>query len=175
MKHLILVIFSIFILSSTLVAEPTISSSGTFLEERFGDRIEIFGIKFKGPLVLCQILIAILMAITFLQSAIDKIVDRKGNLAFFESHFATSPFNGFTSLLLSILTMMELMGGLMLVYGIYYAFAERATLWIFYGFVLLALTIIALFTGQRLAKDYVGAADLIPYFILLMMGIMSMY
>jgi hypothetical protein len=71
--------------------------------------------------------------------------------------------------------MMELMGGLMLVYGIYYAFAERATLWIFYGFVLLALTIIALFTGQRLAKDYVGAADLIPYFILLMMGIMSMY
>ena len=63
----------------------------------------------------------------------------------------------------------------MLVYGIYYAFAERTTLWIFYGFVIIALTIIALFTGQRLAKDNVGAADLVSYFMLVMLGIMSMY
>jgi len=26
-----------------------------------------------------------------------------------------------------------------------------------------------------LAKDYVGAADLVPYFMLIMLGIMSMY
>jgi uncharacterized membrane protein YphA (DoxX/SURF4 family) len=143
--------------------------------ERYGDRIELLGIPFKDPLVLCQILIAILMAITFLQSGIDKITDRKGNLEFFEGHFANSPLKGFTGLLLSILTAMEMVGGLMLVYGIYYAFAERTTLWIFYGFVLLALTLIALFAGQRLAKDYVGAADLVPYFILVMLGIMSMY
>jgi hypothetical protein len=175
MKQIALIFFSVFMLNSILVAEPTISSTAPSIEELYGDRIEIFGLKFKGPLVLCQILIAILMLITFLQSALDKVFDRKGNLAFFESHFKNSPFHGFTSLLLSILTVMELVGGLMLVYGIYYAFAERATLWIFYGFVLLSLTIIALFTGQRIAKDYVGAADLIPYFILLMMGIMSMY
>ena len=35
--------------------------------------------------------------------------------------------------------------------------------------------IIVLLTGQRLAKDYVGAADLVPYFMLVMLGIMSMY
>ena len=63
----------------------------------------------------------------------------------------------------------------MLVYGIYFVFVERTTLWIFYGFILVSLTLIALFTGQRLAKDYVGAADLIPYFTLVMLGIMSMY
>lgn len=143
--------------------------------ERYGDRIELLGIPFKGPLELCQILIAILLAITFLQSGIDKIIDRQGNLDFFESHFANSPFHGFSRVLLTILTLMEMLGGLMLVYGIYFAFAERTTLWIFYGFVWLALTLIALFTGQRLAKDYIGAADLVPYFILVMLGIMSMY
>jgi len=157
-----------------LIAQPTISSSPT-VEERYGNRIEIFGVEFKGPLVLCQILIAILMAITFLQSAIDKMMDRKGNLEYFEVHFANSPLKGITKLSLSLLTILELTGGLMLVYGIYYAFAERITLWIFYGFVWLSLTIIVLFTGQRLAKDYVGAADLVPYFMLIMLGIMSMY
>jgi len=70
---------------------------------------------------------------------------------------------------------MELIGSTMLGYGLYYAFFHRTTLWIFYGFVVLAITLIALFAGQRLAKDYIGAADLIPYFILIMLGIMSMY
>jgi len=40
---------------------------------------------------------------------------------------------------------------------------------------LLAVTILILFFGQRVAKDYLGAADLVPYFILIMLGIMSMY
>ncbi|MGY8787407.1 MAG: DoxX family protein [Fidelibacterota bacterium] len=175
MKQIALIVFSVFMLNSILVAEPTISSTSTSLEERYGDRIEIFGLKFKGPLVLCQVLIAILMMITFLQSSFDKIINRKENLEFFNSHFANSPLRGFTSLLLSIITVMEFIGGFMLVYGIYFVFVERTTLWIFYGFILVSLTLIALFTGQRLAKDYVGAADLIPYFTLVMLGIMSMY
>lgn len=167
MKKIIPILFSTIFIQSVSVAQS--------VAERYGDRIELLGVTFKDPLVLCQILIAILLAVTFLQSGIDKIIDRKGNLDFFESHFANSPFKGFTGFLLTILTMMEMAGGLMLVYGIYYAFAEKTTLWIFYGFVMLAFTLIALFTGQRLAKDYGGAADLVPYFMLIMIGIMSMY
>ena len=56
-----------------------------------------------------------------------------------------------------------------------FAFAEKTTLWIFYGFVVLALTLNLLFAGQRIAKDYLGAADLVPYFMLIILGIMSMY
>jgi len=63
----------------------------------------------------------------------------------------------------------------MLAYGVYYAFAMRSTIWIFYGFVVIGITLIILFAGQRIAKDYLGAADLVPYFILIMLGIMSMY
>jgi len=155
--------------------QTIIFGQGLSVAERYGDRIELLGIPFKDPLVLCQILIAIFIAIAFIQSGIDKVLDRKGNLDFFKVHFANTFLKNVTPLLLIILTIFELAGGLTLVYGIYFAFVYRTTLWIFYGFVMLALTIILLFAGQRIVKDYLGAADLVPYFILIMLGIMSMY
>ena len=133
------------------------------------------GVPIKDPLVLGQILIAIFLSIVFIQSSLDKMICRKDNLEFFKSHFSRSIFRKYYPFLLSILTILELVGGLMLVYGIYYSFTEKVTLWIFYGFVHIAFTIIFLLLGQRIAKDYKGAADLVPYFILIILGIMSMY
>ena len=43
---------------------------------------------------LLQILVSAFFAILFLQSAIDKIVDRRGNLEFLQGHFAKSPLAG---------------------------------------------------------------------------------
>ena len=148
--------------------------SGSSLD-KYGDRIELLGIAFRDPLVLCQILIAVFISIAFFQSGIDKIIDRTGNIEFFNVHFENTFLKSFTPFLLSILTILELIGSITLVYGIYYSFVMRTTLWIFYGFVVVAMTIIFLFAGQRIAKDYLGAADLVPYFILIMLGIMSMY
>ena len=76
---------------------------------------------------------------------------------------------------MTIITIFELAGSATLIYGVYYAFAAKTTLWIFYGYVILALTIMFLLLGQRIAKDYEGAANLVPYFILIILGIMSMY
>ena len=59
---------------------------GQSVADRYGDRIELLGIPFKDPLVLCQILIAIFISIAFLQSGIDKLVDRNGNLDFLKEH-----------------------------------------------------------------------------------------
>ena len=143
--------------------------------DKYGDRIELLGIPFRGPMELCQILIAIFLFIAFFQSGLDKIIDKKGNLEFLKMHFSNSPLIQIIPFMLLILTFLEIIGSLMLGYGVYYAFINRSTLWIFYGFVLLAITIIILFAGQRIAKDYLGAADLVPYFILIMLGIMSMY
>ena len=143
--------------------------------DKYGDRIELLGIPFQGPMELCQILIAIFLFTAFFQSGIDKILDKKGNLEFLKMHFSNSPLIQIIPFMLLILTFLEIIGSLMLGYGVYYAFVYRSTLWIFYGFVLLSITIIILFAGQRIAKDYLGAADLVPYFILIMLGIMSMY
>ena len=176
MKNILLILFASFLLSTISVAQTgTVTQSSSTVEERYGDRIELLGIKFKGPLVLCQVLIAIMMTIAFIQSGVDKIIDRSGNLAFFNEHFSNTPLKSLTSFFLSILTIMELAGGLMCAYGVYYALVHKTTIWIFHGFVVLSLTIIILFSGQRIVKDYVGAADLVPYFILIMLGIMSMY
>ena len=143
--------------------------------DKYGDRIELLGIPFKGPMELCQIFIAIFISIAFLQSGLDKIIDRKGNIEFLNIHFSKSSLLKVIPFILSLLMILELTGSLMLIYGIYFAFAMRSTLWIFYGFVVIAITLIILFGGQRIAKDYLGAADLVPYFILIMLGIMSMY
>jgi len=143
--------------------------------DKYGDRIELLGIPFKGPMELCQIFIAIFISIAFLQSGLDKIIDRKGNIEFLNIHFSKSSLLKVIPFMLSLLMILELTGSLMLIYGIYFAFAMRSTLWIFYGFVVIAITLIILFGGQRIAKDYLGAADLVPYFILIMLGIMSMY
>ena len=177
----------IFLLSSLLaqsnpsIPEPNLDSLQSNLEqpesilEKYGPRIELLGIRFTGPFELCQILIAIFISIAFIQSGIDKILDRKGNLQFFNSHFSNTFLSGFTPYLLSILTIFELTGGLVLVYGFFFALVTKSTLVIFYGFVVSAITLIMLFAGQRIAKDYLGAADLVPYFMLIMLGIMSMY
>ena len=143
--------------------------------DKYGDRIELLGIPFKGPMELCQIFIAIFLFIAFFQSGLDKVIDKKGNLDFLKAHFSDSPVIKIITIMLLILTFLEIIGSLMLGYGVYYAFVNRSTLWIFYGFVVIAITIIILFAGQRIAKDYLGAADLVPYFILIMLGIMSMY
>ena len=152
----------------------TISPAQSVLD-KYGDRIELLGIPFKGPMELCQIFIAIFLFIAFFQSGLDKVIDRKGNLDFLKAHFSNSPLIKIIPIMLLILTFLEIIGSLMLGYGVYYAFVNRSTLWIFYGFVVIAITIIMLFAGQRIAKDYLGAADLVPYFILIMLGIMSMY
>ena len=41
----------------------------------------------------------------------------------------------------------------------------------FYGAVISAVAVIALFFGQRIAKDYAGAAVLVPYFLLTLVAI----
>ena len=160
--------FYIFLLLLTILPAQSVL-------DRYGDRIELLGIPFRGPMELCQILIAIFLFIAFFQSGLDKIIDRKGNIDFLKVHFSDSPLTKIIPIMLPILTFLEIIGSLMLGYGVYYAFVNRSTLWIFYGFVVIAITIIILFAGQRIAKDYLGAADLVPYFILIMLGIMSMY
>jgi diacylglycerol kinase len=48
---------------------------------------------------------------------------------------------------------------------------SRETTIAFYGAVSSAVALIALFFGQRMAKDYAGAAVLVPYFLLTLITI----
>lgn len=119
-----------------------------------------------GALLLAQIFVSAFLAILFLQSALDKFVDRAGNLAWLTGHFAKTPLRGFVPLLLTMITLLEFAAGLFAALGCVMLLLGHSSLLAFFGAVVSALSVIALFFGQRMAKEYAGAATLVPYFIL---------
>ena len=112
---------------------------------------------------------ALLVAILFVQSGIDKAVDWWGNLEFLKSHFSKTFLAPMVTPMLATVTLMELATGFLGAAGIVYFFATGSLVIVFAASVVGALSLTALFFGQRVAKDYAGAAILIPYFILLIL------
>jgi len=118
-----------------------------------------------------KILILAFIAITFTQSAIDKIIDWSGNLSFLTGHFKNSPLARMVPMLLGIVTITELMAGILTGLGaILLLLGQYSQLGLF-GLEFAALSLLMLLFGQRLAKDYAGAAGLVPYFLLSVAGI----
>jgi hypothetical protein len=119
-----------------------------------------------GAIHVMQVLSSAFVAILFLQSGFDKIVDRRGNLDWLKGHFAKSPLAGMVPLMVTIITLLEIVAGGLSAVGCVMIFVRRDSTLAFYGAVVAALSIVALFFGQRMAKDYPGAATLVPYFLL---------
>ena len=123
-------------------------------------------------LQLLQILCLIFLSILFLQSSIDKIYDWKGNIDFFKSHFSKTIFKNFVFILLVLITLFEFSAGLFSLIGVLEIFYFKSySVFAVVGSYLSGLCIIMLFFGQRIAKDYVGAASLVPYFIVTLITI----
>ena len=112
---------------------------------------------------------ALLVAILFIQSGVDKVVDWNGNFEFLKSHFAKSVLAPMVLPMLATITVLELVTGFLSAAGIIYFLTGGSLTLIFYAAVIGAASITALFFGQRIAKDYPGAAVLVPYFILLLL------
>ena len=110
---------------------------------------------------------ALLVAILFIQSGLDKVFDWRGNLEWLTGHFSKTFLRGTVPPMLATITLMELATGFLSAAGLVYFLITNSTVLIFCAAALGAASIVALFFGQRVAKDYAGAAVLIPYFILL--------
>jgi hypothetical protein len=123
------------------------------------------------PTYLMQIFAAAFLAILFLQSGIDKVIDRRGNLEWLKGHFAKSPLAEVIPALLIMITILELAAGVLSGIGCFAVMLLRDSTIAFYGAVISAVAIIALFFGQRMSKDYAGAAVLVPYFLLALVAI----
>src|SRR5215475_15352079 len=118
-----------------------------------------------------QIFASVFLAILFLQSGTDKIVDRRGNLEWLSGHFAKSPLAGIVPALLICITILEIAAGVLSAVGCVLVILLNDSTIAFYGAILSATAIITLFFGQRIAKDYAGAAVLVPYFLLTLLAI----
>jgi hypothetical protein len=124
-----------------------------------------------GAIYLTQIFGSACLAILFLQSGIDKVIDHHGNLEWLKGHFAKSPLAGVVPILLAGITIFEVTAGTLSAIGCIVLIVSRETTIAFYGAVSSAVALIALFFGQRMAKDYAGAAVLVPYFLLTLVTI----
>ncbi len=107
-----------------------------------------------------------MVAILFLQSGLDKAFNWKGEMTWMKEHFAKSPLKGMVPFMLPAITAMELSAGSCALIGLVMMALHGDAPLGAWGCTLGALAITLLFFGQRVAKDYAGAASLVPYFLL---------
>ena len=118
-----------------------------------------------------EVLVLLFLIVTFLQSSIDKLVDWNGNVSFIKEHFKNSPLKNSVPLLLAIILVLEIVAGLLMVFGVYQLYTSGAKEIALLGTELCAIALIFLLIGQRLAKDYAGAMSLAVYFLVTLLGV----
>lgn len=123
------------------------------------------------PIPSLQVMCLLFLAILFLQSGFDKVLDYQGNLEWLTEHFSKGPLKGSISMLLPVLTILEVASGVLCLAGMVLLIINGSTRVGLAGAQLSALTLIALFFGQRFNKDYPGAATLTTYFLIAVAGI----
>ena len=120
---------------------------------------------------LLQLLVSAFVAVLFLQSGLDKVVDRVGNRAYLDEHFARSPLARTVGPMFLMITILEVAAGVLSGLGFLQLLFFRSSALAFYGALIAAANLVALFFGQRVSKDYAGAAALVPYFLLAILAI----
>ena len=105
------------------------------------------------------------LAITFLQSGTDKILDWKGNLQWLTPHFSKTPFKRVVPVLLAVLLLTETAAGFSCVLGILELLIGTPSGMALVGAVLGNLALLMLLFVQRIAKDYDGARTVVIYFV----------
>lgn len=110
-----------------------------------------------------QVLAAAFLAVLFLQSGLDKVLDWSGNKAYIASVFEKTPLKKLSTFLLFNITVLEVATGVFSAAGVVALVVMRTSAIAFAGATLAGLSLLGLFFGQRIAKDYAGAAGLVPY------------
>ena len=123
------------------------------------------------PLWFGRFVVTAFFAIAFLQSALDKVVDSKGNLEYLTGHFASSPLRGLVQPMFWALTILEAAAGVLCGLGalcLLVGLGAGVALW---GLVVSIISLLCLFFGQRLAKDYGGAVVIASYYAVAILGL----
>lgn len=121
-----------------------------------------------------EIFILIFLSITFIQSGLDKVMDWKGNLGWLLGHFKNTFLGNQVPLLLGIITALEILTGFLSATSVILLIAGSPSKLPLMSVCLAAATLLMLFFGQRVAKEYAGAFTLTGYFIIALMGIYIM-
>ena len=111
------------------------------------------------------ILVLILLAVTFIQSGYEKIMDWKGNVIWLKQHFAKTRLKNHVPLALFHLLVLELISGILCIVGCIQLLVNNERTFGLYGGIFSCISLIMMLFGQRLAKDYDGARTIVIYFL----------
>lgn len=132
--------------------------------------IEIFGFSLIVEYAM-QLLVTAFFAILFLQSGLDKMFDWRVNVDYLTKHFSKSSLSKFVVPMLVVITLLEVASGFACGFGFIVLLIWKSTKLALWGTLLAGVNILFLFAGQRINKDYVGAAVLVNYFLIVLAGL----
>lgn len=125
-----------------------------------------------GFLVFARFAVTAFFAIVFLQSALDKLLDPDGNLEFLRGHFKDAPVpEELVGPMFWTLTALEFLAGALCGLGVLTLGFISGGLFARWGLRIATLALLALLLGQRLARDYAGAAVVASYFAVALVGL----
>lgn len=108
---------------------------------------------------------AAFLSIVFLQSGFDKVINYKQELGWIQQKFVRNILYKYVGALFLLLTVFEVLSGLLTFFGVILLLAGQSGDLAFAGVSISVLTLLMLIFGQRITKDYTGSASLVPYFI----------
>jgi uncharacterized membrane protein YphA (DoxX/SURF4 family) len=112
-----------------------------------------------------EIILLAFLAISFLQSGIDKITDWTGNVEWLKSHFAKTILKNQVPFSLGLILTLEMISGILAILGMISLWVNGNTEIALMTAVISSVTLLLLLLGQRLAKDYDGARTIVIYMI----------
>ena len=114
---------------------------------------------------IASILVLVLLALTFIQSGYDKVMDWNGNVSWLKEHFEKTALKNHVPLALFHILVLELISGILCIVGCIQLLINNERTFGLYGGIFSCITLIMLLFGQRLAKDYDGARTIVIYFM----------
>ncbi len=118
-----------------------------------------------------SILVLLFLALTFIQSAYDKIFTWKDTVSWISNLFANTFLKNFTPITLIILIIIEILAGIFSCVGCIQLMINGERTFGFYGACFSCIALICLLFGQRLIRDYDGARTIAIYFVPAIMAV----
>lgn len=112
-----------------------------------------------------SILVLLFLAVTFIQSAYEKLFDWQSTVVWLESHFSKTFIKNYVRPSLALLLVLELITGILCLVGCVELMINGGKSFGHYGAIFSSITLIVMLIGQRIAKDYDGARTIAIYFI----------
>jgi len=134
------------------------------------ESLVFFDQEFSYLSIICSF-ISVFIGIVMTQSGFDKIFNWEGELDFISEKFAKTPLSNFSAFGLIQVTIFEVLSGLLSLLGALMVLFYNDESYGIMGLILAAISLCILMLGQRISKDYEGAAVLVPYFLLTMIGL----